>query len=313
MKRIATAAFVAAILIAGQAAAQQPAPAPSTPPLVDFSRVEIKTTDLGNKTYMLEGMGGNITVALAETGVIMVDAQFAPLHDKIKAAIEALSKQPIKYLINTHLHGDHTGGNGGFAKVGATIVGHENLKTRLAAGTVNGLTGARTPGAAPEALPAKTYQRWTLVKVKDREAELRHFPNAHTDGDTYVYFANANVLATGDIVSVGNRYPNIDFANGGHIKGMIAAVDAYIALANDRTKVVPGHGPVMSKADLIAYRQMLATAHERVAALIAQGKTADEAVAAKPFAADLDKQMGANEQGSGNFVRVIYFSLKPRT
>src|SRR5436190_10984045 len=147
-------AAIAIALLSTAALAQQAQP-PAAPPPVDFSKVEIKTTDLGDNVYMLEGQGGNITVALANDGIIMVDGQFAPLHDKIKAAIATISNLPIKYLINTHYHGDHTGGNEPFAKDGVTVVSQDNVKKRLAAGTTNGLTGVKTPPAATGALPAK--------------------------------------------------------------------------------------------------------------------------------------------------------------
>ncbi len=157
MIRIGSTAIAMALLLAGSAVAQQqPAATPAPPPPVDFSKVEIKTTDLGDNMYMLEGQGGNITVAVARTGIIMVDGQFAPLHDKIKAAIATLSTLPIKYLINTHYHGDHTGGNESFAKDGVLVVAQINVKNRLAAGTTNGLTGNKTPPAQPGALPGDT-------------------------------------------------------------------------------------------------------------------------------------------------------------
>src|ERR1700730_9930068 len=156
MIRTGLAVAATALLLTGMAVAQQQPPAAAPPP-VDFSKVEIKTTDLGDGVYMPEGQGGNITVALAKDGIIMVDGEFAPLHDKIKAAISVLSPLPVKYLINTHFHGDHTGGNEPFAKDGALVVSEINVKTRLAAGTTDGLTGAKVPPAAAGALPGKTY------------------------------------------------------------------------------------------------------------------------------------------------------------
>src|SRR6187549_1381316 len=159
MFKIALAATAAAtLMLATQAIAQQPAPAAAAPPpLVDWDKVQIKTIDLGNKTYMLEGQGGNITVAVGTDAVIMIDGQFAPLSDKIKAAIKAISPLPIKYLVNTHYHGDHTGGNENFAKDGVTIVAHDNLRVRLAAGTIQGLTGNKIAPRPAEALPKQTY------------------------------------------------------------------------------------------------------------------------------------------------------------
>jgi len=306
MIRTAIAVAATTLWLAGNALAQQQ-PAPAAPPPVDFSKVEIKITDLGDGIYMLEGQGGNITVATANNGIIMVDGEFAPLHDKIKAAISAVSSQPVKYLINTHFHGDHTGGNAPFAKDGAIVVSEVNVKNRLEAGTTNGLTGVKTPPAAPETLPAKTYSGAFKIRLDGRVADLRHIANAHTDGDTYIWFKTANVLATGDTFTNG-RYPNIDFANGGNIKGMIAATDLYLKFVNDKTRIVPGHGPVADKAALAAYRAMLVTARDRMAKLVKDGKSEDDVVAAKPFA-DLDAKWAPTDLASKNFIRVVYHSL----
>jgi glyoxylase-like metal-dependent hydrolase (beta-lactamase superfamily II) len=315
MIRTGWAAAAATVLIAAHALAQQPQPSPSptpaAPPPPDFAKVEIKTTNLGDGVYMLEGQGGNITVATAKDGIIMVDGEFAPLHDKIKAAISVISNQPVKWLINTHFHGDHTGGNAPFAKDGAMIVAHANVKTRLAAGTTNGLTGVKTPPVEARALPGKTYTDNFKIMMTGRVADLKHVANAHTDGDTYVWFKTANVLATGDTFTNG-RYPNIDFANGGNIKGMIAAADIYLKLANDKTRIVPGHGPIGDKAALLDYRTMLDTARDRMATLVGQGKSEDEVVAAKPFA-DLDVKWAPTELASKNFIRVVYHSLADKT
>jgi len=293
--------------LSGATFAQQSA----APPAPDFSKVEIKTTHLGDNIYMLEGQGGNITVAVGKDGIIMVDGQYAPLHDKIKAAIEAISNKPVKYLINTHFHGDHTGGNELFAKDGVTIVSQVNVKNRLAAGTSNGLTGAKTPPAPPAALPSDTYTNFSKIRLQGRIADLKHIANAHTDGDTYVWFKTANVLSTGDTFTNG-RYPNIDFANGGNIRGMIAATDAYLKLVNARTKIVPGHGPLADRAALLEYRTMLISAHDRMAKLVKEGKSEDEAVAAKPFA-DFDAKWAPTELASKNFVRVVYHSLADKS
>jgi cyclase len=306
MNRVRVAVIATMMALAGPASAQTP-PAASPPPPPDFSKVEIKTTALGDNVYMLEGQGGNITVAVAEDGIIMVDGQYAPLHDKIKAAIEAISKQPVKYLINTHYHGGHTGGNELFAKDGVTIIAETNVKNRLATGTSNGLTGVKTPPAPPGALPSKTYTKMFKIRLKGRVADLEHIENAHTDGDTYVWFKTANVLSTGDTFT-NDRYPNIDFANGGNIRGMIAATDAYLKLSNARTRIVPGHGPLADKALLTEYRTMLVTARDRMTKLVKEGKSEDDVVAAKPFA-DLDAKWAPTELASKNFISVVYHSL----
>jgi len=301
---LAAVAICLAGFLAGPALAQQQAAPPVGP---DWSKIVVKTTDLGNRTYMLEGQGGNVTVAVGDDGIIMVDGQFAPMHDKLKAAIAAVSPQPVKFLVNTHYHGDHTGGNEAFAKDGATVVAHVNVRNRLAAGTTSGITGATTP-PRPDALPVKTYTDATAVEVKGRAAQIKHPANAHTDGDTFVYFADANVLSTGDIVAIG-RYANCDVLNGGNIKGMIAAVDTYLALSNDATKIVPGHGALATKAQLAEYRTMLVTARDRMVKLIAEGKSLDDVYAAKPFA-DFDAKLNVNEQAGRNFMRGVYLSLK---
>src|SRR5580698_446742 len=179
MLRTGMAVVATTILLAGTALAQQPpaaAPPPSPP---DFSKVEIKTTDLGDNVYMLAGQGGNITVAVAKDGIIMVDGEFAPLHDKIKAAISTVSNQPIKYLVNTHFHGDHVGGNAPFAKDGVIVISDVNVQKRLAAGTDNFLTGVKNPPLTGDALPSKTYTGRYQIRLLGRVADLKHIANAH--------------------------------------------------------------------------------------------------------------------------------------
>ncbi|HKS64933.1 MAG TPA: MBL fold metallo-hydrolase [Xanthobacteraceae bacterium] len=302
-------ALATTLLLAPAATAQQQPPAPP-PPLVDWDKVQIKTTDLGNNTYMLEGQGGNITVAVGTDGIIMVDGQFAPLSDKIKAAIKAISPLPIKYLINTHYHGDHTGGNENFAKDGVTVVAHDNLRVRLAAGTIQGLTGNKVPPRPPEALPKQTYFGGSItLEVGGRKAILTHIANAHTDGDTWVYFPDANVLCTGDTSNNLKKYQNIDWANGGDVRGMIRAQDTYLKAGNDQTKIVVGHGPLASKKDVAEFRAMLVTARDRVEKLFSEGKTEEEVIAAKPLA-DLDATWARNPQDAIGNTRNVYNSFK---
>jgi cyclase len=277
---------------------------------IDFSKVEIKTIDLGRNTYRLEGQGGNITVAVGTDGIIMVDGQFAPLHDKIKAAIATISPLPIKYLVNTHFHGDHTGGNAGFQNEGTTVVAQDNVRVRLAAGTVNGLTGVKTPPVAPEALPKQAYIGGTItLEAGGRKAVLTHVNNAHTDGDTWVYFPDANVLCTGDTMNNTKRYQSIDFANGGDIRGAIRATNAFLALANEDTKVMTGHGPLAKKSDIVEYNTMLKTARERVEKLFKEGKSEEEVIAARPLK-DLDANWAANDEAAINFLKMVYNSFK---
>jgi glyoxylase-like metal-dependent hydrolase (beta-lactamase superfamily II) len=272
----------------------------------DFSKVEVKTTDLGHSTYMLEGAGGNVTIAVGTNGVIMVDAQFAPMHDKLKAAIAKVTNQPVKYLINTHYHGDHTGGNAAFGKEGVTIVAQQNLKNRL----VNPIPNAngQTPAVAPpEALPAQLFADKTTVSVGGRTAQVVHIA-AHTDTDSVVYFPDANVLAVGDTGGP-NRYPNLDVGGGGTIDGMIAGVQTYLNMANAQTKIVPGHGPLATKADFQAYHDMLVQIRGRVAKLKAEGKSEDQAAAAKPLA-DIQATVNQDDMASERAVRLVYQTLK---
>ena len=302
MKRVAFAALaVSTFALAGAANAQG----------VDFSKVEIKTIDLGHNTYRLEGQGGNITVAVGTDGIIMVDGQFAPLHDKILAAIRAISPLPIKYLINTHFHGDHTGGNGPFqTHDGVTVVAQDNVRVRLAAGTTNGVTGAKTPPVAPEALPKQTYTGGSItLEVGGRKAILTHVNNAHTDGDTWVYFPDANVLCTGDTMNNNKRYQTIDFANGGDIRGAIRATAAFLKVANDDTKVMTGHGPLATKADVVEYNAMLKTVRERIEKLVKEGKSLDEVIAARPLK-DLDAKWAADDNAAIAYLKMVYGSFQ---
>ena len=302
MLKTAFAALAATLMLwGGSACAQMPA---------DFSKIEVRTTDLGHNTYMLEGAGGNVIIAVGSDGIIMVDGQYAPMHDKLKAAIAKISPLPVKYLINTHFHGDHTGGNAAFHRDGATIVSQDNIRVRLAAGTTNGITGIKAAPQPADALPTDTYIGGSrVIEVGGRKAVLTHVNNAHTDGDTYVWFADANVLATGDTFNNRKRYQTIDFANGGDIHGMIRANKAYMALINDDTKVVPGHGGLAHKPDVANFLNMLQTAHDRMDKLIKEGKSEAEIIAAKPFA-DLDATWADTPKAAEDYTRMVYNSSK---
>jgi glyoxylase-like metal-dependent hydrolase (beta-lactamase superfamily II) len=302
MKNITLAAIAsAATLFAGTAMAQQP---------VDWDKIQIKTTDLGNRTYMLEGQGGNITVAVGSDGIIMVDTQFAPLSDKIKAAVKAISPLPIKYIVNTHFHGDHTGGDANFQKDGAVVIAQDNIRVRLLAGTTNGTSGQKTAPVSGDAIPKETYVGGLkAIEVGGRKAELHHVYNAHTDGDTWVYFADANVLCTGDVMNNRHRYQQVDFANGGDIRGMVRATEAWLKVSNDNTKVVVGHGGLAKKSDVQEYANMVTTARDRVGKLFNEGKTEAEVVALRPLK-DLDATWADNDQAAINFLKQVYNSFQ---
>ena len=273
----------------------------------DFSKVEITSTDLGHNMYALAGSGGNITLAVGSDGIIMVDTEYAPLHDKIKAKIASLSPLPVKYVINTHFHGDHTNGNEAFAKEGAIVVANENVAKRMSNPPpgANGQPGTPAPKGA---LPVQSYSgQGTEVKVAGQTAELVHFENAHTDGDTIVFWPAANVISTGDIVSSA-AYPNIDVATGGGIDGMIAGATFVIDHSNATTKIVPGHGPVTDRKGVMAYRAMLRTVRMRIAAAKKKGMTEDQ-VANGTLLADIDKKWKPTPAPS-RFPRLVYESVK---
>src|SRR5260221_12161132 len=232
----------------------------------DFSKVEIKTTKITNNFYTLDGQGGRIGVLTGPDGVLMVDSQFAPLTDKIVAAIKQISDGRIRYLVNTHVHGDHTGGNENLGKMGVTILARENLRMRLEKPNpgANGAPGVPTPAAG---LPVITYDAPITIRMNGEEVRLIPAPAAHTDGDTFVKFVSNDVLMTGDFYR-SIQYPNIDRANGGSLPGLIAALGAGIANADANTKIVPGHGPGVDPAAVVAHRHMGIAAPDKAAALV---------------------------------------------
>jgi glyoxylase-like metal-dependent hydrolase (beta-lactamase superfamily II) len=291
----------ATMLAAGTATAQRPDP----------SLAQIKTTNLGRKTYMLEGQGGNVLVVIGDDGIIMVDAELAPLHDKLRAAITENSNLPIKYVVDTHFHGEQTGGNAPFHRDGAIIVAQDNVRVRLLAGTTNGLNYNKSPPAPADAIPTETYVGGTkTVAVSGREALLTHATNAHTDGDSWIYLADADVIFTGDLFYNNGRYPMIDYANGGDIRGMVRANEAFLKLARADTRIVSSRGGVVAgRAQVADFREMLVAARDRMAAMVGKGMTEEEAVEAKPFA-DLDAKWAGGERDSVNFIRNAYNSFK---
>jgi len=262
-----------AVLAVAVALQNPPAPAPAAQP-PDFTKVEIKTTKLTPNFYVLEGQGGAIGVLVGPDGVFMVDSQFAPLSDKIAAAIRQVSDRPIKFMVNTHVHGDHTGGDENFAKMGVTIIARDELRARLAAPPSG-------PKPAAAALPIVTYKGAMTFHMNGEDVQLIAVPAAHTDGDTMVKFPNADVIMTGDFYRSAG-FPNIDRANGGTLNGMLAGLQAVVDAAGPSTKIVPGHGAIVDKNAVAAHRQMIVAIRDKVAALVKQGKTQQEVIAAKP-------------------------------
>ena len=298
--RFAALAVAGLVTVAGSASAQGQ---------IDFSKVEIKTTKVTNNFYTLEGAGGMIGVLAGPDGVFMVDGQYAPLTQKIVAAIKQISNQPIRFMVNTHVHPDHTGGNENFGKMGVVIFAREELRNRLAAPIP--ASGAN-PGRAPmpaAALPIVTYRGRVTFHMNGEDVELIPVPFAHTDGDTLVKFKNADVLMTGDYYrSVG--YPNIDRANGGSLNGMLDGLGFTIGQAGPNTKVIPGHGPTVDRMALIAHRDMILAIRDRVARLAQEGKSADETLAAHPTS-DYDSKIPQAQETSQRFVGQLYAEVKP--
>jgi len=276
------------------------APVTSAAQAPDFDKVEIKTTKVGDNLYLLEGQGGTIGALAGPDGVFLVDSQFAPLTDKIVAAIRKITDRPIRFLVNTHLHGDHTGGNENFAKLGVALISRDELRARLAQPPKG------TP-PAPATLPVLTYQGGLTVHMNGEEARLIAVPAAHTDGDTMVKFVKADVIMTGDFYrSVG--YPNIDRANGGTLKGMLEGLAAVVAQAGPSTKIVPGHGPIVDRNAVSSHRDMMIALRDRVAALIKEGKSQQDVIAAKP-ATDYDARVAQPGTTGDRFLGQLYAEL----
>jgi glyoxylase-like metal-dependent hydrolase (beta-lactamase superfamily II) len=299
--RIGSRALIAPAIVALTAAA---AAAQGQP---DFSKVEIKTTKIANNFYTLEGQGGTIGVLTGPDGVLMVDTQFAPLTEKIVAAIKQISDGRIRFVINTHVHPDHTGGNENLAKLGATLFSRDNLRNRLARPNpaANGTAGVPAP---PAALPIVTYDAPITFHMDGEEVRAIPVPAAHTDGDTMVHFRNADVIMTGDFYrSLG--YPNIDRANGGTLNGLLDGLNAVIQLAGPATKIIPGHGAIVDKNAVAVHRNMIMAVRDKVSGLVKQGKTQEEVLAAKPTA-DYDAKVPQAEQTTARFITQLYAEVK---
>ena len=254
----------------------------------DFSKVEVQTVKITDTVYMLMGAGGNLGVSAGEDTVFLIDDQYAPMTEKIAAAIAKISAKPVQFILNTHWHGDHTGGNENFGKGGSIIVAHENVRKRMSVEQFIEAFNMRTPPSPKAALPVITFTSATTFHLNGDEIRAIHMPNAHTDGDTIVHFLRNDVIHMGDIYFNG-MYPFIDSASGGSVEGVIAASDKVLAIASERTRIIPGHGPISNKAELKAYRDMLAAFSGRVRDLVRQGRKLEEITAANVNAEFDDK------------------------
>lgn len=275
----------------------------------DYSKVEIKTTKIAPNFWTLEGQGGTIGVFPGPDGIFVVDSEFAPLHDKIVAAIRQISNAPIRFLANTHVHGDHTGGNEAFAKMGVTILARPEVRYRLVH-PLPGVTGITPAPSSPAALPIITYDATTTIHMNGEDIQLIPVRAAHTAGDTMVFFPGQNVLMIGDYFrSFG--YPNIDRSGGGTLDGTIAGLAGAIGLCGPDTKVVPGHGAITDRNGLMATRDMMLVMRDRIAQDVRQGMTLDQVLASRPTA-DYDSKVPGAADTINRFVGQLYAEIQAR-
>jgi glyoxylase-like metal-dependent hydrolase (beta-lactamase superfamily II) len=266
----------------------------------DMSQVQIRPHQVADGIYYLEGQGGNIGLSVGEDGVVMIDDQFAPLTDRILAAIRQINPGEIRFVINTHMHPDHTGGNENLGRMGILILARDAVRVRLAA-------NANTAAAA---LPVLTFSE--PINIHLNGGTLRTIPvaPAHTDGDSYIHFVEADVIHAGDVFrTVG--YPYIDLANGGTLQGTLDALGLLIGLSGPNTRIIPGHGTVATREDVMAFRDMTLDVKARVAALVAQGRNVDQVLAARPASA-YEARFGTDQTSLERFIRAVYTEVGGR-
>ncbi len=273
----------------------------------DLSAVEISAQQIRDGIYLLMGAGGNLGLLVGEDGVLLIDDELEPLAPKVVAAVDNLAKHPVDFVINTHWHFDHVGGNPTFSAQGAVVIAHEEARRRMQAGQFLPAFQMQIPPAVPAELPVVTFGDAIALHVNGQTVEVVHPAPAHTDGDAMVFMTEANVVHMGDLYWNG-MYPLVDAASGGSLKGMIEGVAFALERMDESTAVIPGHGPLSNKAELIAYHAMLKLTQQRLEQLKRQGKSASEAVAAKPTA-DLDSQWGQGLFDGDTWVRMLYSAM----
>lgn len=273
----------------------------------NFDTVQIRPLKLNEKIYMLKGSGGNIGVLTGSDGILMIDDQFAPLSEKIAAAIKNIDAGQIRFLLNTHIHGDHTGGNENFKKMGATIVAHDVVRERMSKESVDPRTQEKVPAKPKAMLPEVTFADRMNFHINDEDIELYHFTNGHTDGDVVIRFVKSNVYHVGDLFNR-TSFPFIDGSNGGKIEGLLTNFDKILAMIDDNAKIIPGHGNLATKADVKAYRDMLYDIHSNVAKAMKSGKKVED-IPALNLTAKYDDKFGKGFIKGKDFVLVIANSI----
>lgn len=275
----------------------------------DFSKVEVKAIKVAGNVYMLEGSGGNIGVSVGADGILIVDDQFAPLADKIKAALKTLGEGKLKFVLNTHWHGDHTGGNAVFGRE-APIIAHDNVLNRLATEQKSEFFKRTTPASPKEALPVITFGQSLSVHFNGEEIRVIHFPHGHTDGDSVIFFNGSNVVHMGDDFFAG-RFPFVDLESGGNVEGLIKNVGEIIAKLPAGVKIIPGHGPISTTEDLKLYHRMLVETSEIVRKKLAADKTLDQ-IKSEGFPEEW-KAWGTGFIKTEVWIETIYRSLRMHT
>ena len=275
-----------------------------------WDAVEIGVQEVASGVYMLTGRGGNIGLSVGEDGAFVIDDQYAPLTEKILAAIATVTEEPVRFVLNTHWHGDHTGGNENMGDAGALLVAHENVRSRLSMDQILERVGrpiTEQPAAPEGAWPVVTFTRDVTFHLNGDDLHAFHVEHAHTDGDAIVHFRRANVVHMGDTFFQG-RFPFIDTATGGSIDGLIAAAGQALAVMDAETRIIPGHGSLSGREDLREYRDALKTMRDRIAALLSQGRSLEEIQSARPTR-DFAERWGQDEAAERSFTETLYVSL----
>ena len=276
----------------------------------NFDTVQVRSQKVAEGVYMLTGAGGNIGLSIGDDAVFVVDDQYAPLTPKILAAIAPLTNKPVRFIVNTHWHGDHTGGNEAMGKTGALIVAHDNVRRRMSSDQVIEFFQRTVPASPAGALPVITFSDTVTFHVNGDDVQAFHIANAHTDGDAFIVWGKADVIHAGDVF-VTYGFPFIDVSTGGSIDGLIAAVDVLLKLGDDNVKIIPGHGALSDRAAVREYGNMLKTVRDRVRQQKAAGRSLEQTLATHPTS-EFDARWGTGFLKPDQFVAMVYQSVRIR-